>query len=64
MESHGYDSYSKFLLLIVQVDGRRRKVDEAINQLRGDVSSLDAKNESGNDGIRRYHRCLHIQVVQ
>mmetsp|Transcript_35368 Transcript_35368/g.82690 ORF Transcript_35368/g.82690 Transcript_35368/m.82690 type:complete len:785 (+) Transcript_35368:121-2475(+) len=40
--------------LRLEVDSRRRKVDEAVNQLRGDITQLDTKVDAHKDNMQRY----------
>merc|ERR1712048_770567 len=39
--------------LRLEVDSRRRKVDEALNQVKGELGSLDEKVDANVDNIRR-----------
>jgi len=40
--------------LRLEVDSRRRKVDEVLNQIRGEVKQLDDKVDSNNDNMQRF----------
>merc|ERR1719440_1122949 len=40
--------------LRLEVDSRRRKTDEALNQLRGELKQLDEKVDTNTDNIHRY----------
>merc|ERR1712139_107691 len=40
--------------LRLEVDSRRRKVDEALNQVKGELGSLDEKVDANVENIRRY----------
>jgi len=52
--------------LRLEVDSRRRKVDEALTQIRSSIKSLDEKVDHENDDIRRFmddnHKILHKRV--
>mmetsp|Transcript_54626 Transcript_54626/g.130358 ORF Transcript_54626/g.130358 Transcript_54626/m.130358 type:complete len:799 (-) Transcript_54626:91-2487(-) len=40
--------------LRLEVDSRRRKVDEGLNQLKGDIANLDSKVDTHHDNMRSY----------
>merc|ERR1719392_394390 len=52
--------------LRLEVDSRRRKVDEALTQIRSSIKSLDEKVDHEADDIRRFmddnHKILHKRV--
>merc|ERR1711985_82626 len=52
--------------LRLEVDSRRRKVDEALTQIRSSIKSLDEKVDHETDDIRRFmddnHKILHKRV--
>merc|ERR1719335_674193 len=52
--------------LRLEVDSRRRKVDEALSQIRSSIKSLDEKLDHEADDIRRFmddnHKILHKRV--
>merc|ERR1712193_553283 len=50
--------------LRLEVDSRRRKVDEALNQVKGELSSLDEKVEANVENIRRHMDDTHSLVTQ
>lgn len=50
--------------LRLEVDSRRRKVDEAVNQLKGELGSLDEKVEANCENIRRHMDDTHTLVTQ
>merc|ERR1719230_2095497 len=45
--------------LRLEVDSRRRKVDEALNQVRGEVQQLDEKVDTNASNIQRYTDDMH-----
>merc|ERR1719443_2849747 len=52
--------------LRLEADSRRRKVDEALSQIRSSVKTLDEKVDHEADDIRRFmddnHKILHKRV--
>merc|ERR1711904_754769 len=52
--------------LRLEVDSRRRKVDESLTQIRSSIKSLDEKVDHETDDIRRFmddnHKILHKRV--
>merc|ERR1712166_1057317 len=47
-----------------EVDSRRRKVDEALNQVKGELGSLDEKVDASVENIRRYMDDTNTAVTQ
>merc|ERR1711865_99535 len=50
--------------LRLEVDSRRRKVDEALNQVKGELGSLDEKVDANVENIRRYMDDTNTAVTQ
>jgi len=50
--------------LRLEVDSRRRKVDEALNQIRGEAKQLDDKVDTNTDNIQRSMEDTAAQVNQ
>mmetsp|Transcript_75876 Transcript_75876/g.158207 ORF Transcript_75876/g.158207 Transcript_75876/m.158207 type:complete len:808 (+) Transcript_75876:182-2605(+) len=54
--------------LRLEVDSRRRKVDESLNQIRGDIKTLEDKVDANHDAIQRYmddaHSAIHNRLEQ
>merc|ERR1712125_272630 len=49
--------------LRLEVDSRRRKVDEAFNQIRGEVKQLDDKVDSNDDNNKRFLEDAHQHIA-
>lgn len=49
--------------LRLEVDSRRRKVDEALNQMRGEMHSLDEKVDTNTDSLRKYADNNHSMLT-
>jgi len=54
--------------LRLEVDSRRRKVDETLNQIRGEMKSVDGKVDANHDQTQRYmeeaHTAIHDRLEQ
>merc|ERR1719198_520663 len=50
--------------LRLEVDSRRRKVDEALNQVKGELGSLDEKVDANVENIRRHMDDTNTAVTQ
>merc|ERR1719392_602395 len=54
--------------LRLEVDSRRRKVDEALNQIRGEVKTLDEKVDTNQENHQRYmddcNAALHQRIEE
>jgi len=48
--------------LRLEVDSRRRKVDEMLNQIRGEMTTMDGKVDANQENIQRFMEDAHMQI--